>query len=1442
MHKLLNRQIRRVLGVDGERATDVFDELRQLAAEHPLSPEAARLLADLDTLFGQVERAYEQNDRDLELRTRSLDLSSTELLETNERLRNELASRTRAIHSLRATAGGLLGGTDGDLPTLVDDDLESLSALMADLVRQREESRHDLQGALAALANQKFALDQHAIVNTADKDGIITYANDKFCAISGYTRGEVLGHNHRLLNSGVHPPAFFAELWATISAAKVWHGELCNRRKNGERYWVSGTIVPFCDERGRPAQYISIHTDITERKRVEARLADSEQRFRRVVESLKEVVFRTDADGCWTYLNPAWSEITGYAVHESLGRPSLASVPAEDRDYAVGRFAALATRQIEFTREEARYRTRYGKERWLELFARAEFDDDGRFTGCAGTLNDVTERRLALEQLQEQLHLVQELFEVMPLPIYLTDTAGRYVHLNRAFGEFFAINRRQWVGQAMAELLPADLATLHADRDREILAAVGQQVYEAQAELHGGERRDTIYHKVTLTKADGSITGLLGAIVDITERKAHEAAVSGAESRLRQITNSVPAVVFQCAIGPERIRYTFLSDRLSEIRGLAREALFADSDLATRQVIGADVQRVEHGVRGAAARREAWQGEYRIRLPNGALRWIRGEIKPAPEPPAADGATIFTGIWQDVTALKKADARLREVTDNIPVAVYQYERWRGGKHAFHFFSRALDEICGLSAEQAMASADALFQLVHPEDRQLVEMPVAAKQSRWSLDFRLVHRRSGETVWIHGEAQGTDMANGSTLWNGYLADTSAAKLASEELRRAKEGAEAANRAKSEFLANMSHEIRTPMNGVIGMTHLVLDSQLSDEQRSCLQIVKDSSDALLTIINDILDFSKIEAGKLFAERISFKLWRVVGETLKTQALRAHDKGLELICDIAPEVPLRVIGDPGRLRQVLLNLIGNAIKFTPQGEVLLRLELACADGEKTGEVGLHFTIVDSGIGIPDDKLATIFDPFAQADGSITRRYGGTGLGLSISARLAELLGGRLWVESQLGRGSTFHFTMRCEADPQAPQQALPPPQLAGKRLLLVIGHATTRRGIARTLESAGAAVAAAESGEAALATLTAASSSIDLALLDADLPGTDAYGLATRVRAAPGRETIPLLIISARPHRGDAERCRQLGSAEFLAKPFAGDELLQALNRLLDSRPHPGAAVVSRPLVEERTPSCAVLLVEDNPVNQQVAKGILEHLGHQVTLAEDGLAAVERLGAGKFDVVLMDMMMPQMDGVEASRRIRADELTTGRRRLPIIAMTANAMKGDREECLAAGMDDYLTKPVHSEELQQLLLKYGAVTAAARRSSAPPVEAGTQRRSQPMPGGFDYGAALASADQETVELIAAQFLEHSPHDLNTIGRGIANGDLRSVASAAAALKGTLAIFGARPAVHLAHRIEQRSAFSDPPELYELLGDLGEQIECLCVALRPLAEASSGG
>ncbi len=909
MHSLLARQTRELLGVDEKQLRAVVAEIKRLAQVPGVTLETARLLQGMPVFLERVDSAYEQNERDLDLKTRSLQLSSIELVHTNDRIRTELASRTRAIDSLRETANSLMRTIDPDTPALQDDNLESLSRLMADLVLEREESQHDLQAALTDLANQKFALDQHAIVSITNARGEIVYANDKFCHISGYSRAELLGQSYELIRSAKQPPSLQVDISRTLANGQVWHGEICNRAKNGDLYWVNATMVPLRDENGKPTFFIGIRTDITAQKRMEATIKD-------------------------------------------------------------------------------------------------------------------------------------------------------------------------------------------------------------------------------------------------------------AEARLLHITNAVPGVVYQCEVGQGRTRFTFVSDRLFEIRGIEREALLADGAVSARQIVPGDRERCVQGVLGAAARREAWRDEYRIKLPDGTLRWIRGEIIPE-EALAADGSTVFTGIWQDVSDTKRA--------------------------------------------------------------------------------------------------------------------------SEELRVAKEEAEAANRSKSDFLANMSHEIRSPMNGVIGMTELALDTELTALQREYLEVVKTSSEALLDLINDILDFSKIEAGKLRIERIPFNLQRVVDDTLKPLSMRAREKGLELVRDIAPDVPQNLQGDPGRLRQVLVNLIGNALKFTEKGQVALRISQLDSQRADGSDGGLHFAISDSGIGVPANKLKSIFDAFSQEDSSTTRKYGGTGLGLAISSRLVEALGGRIWVESEVGRGSTFHFSARFGLD-----------------------------------ESQGGAIGALDSAGSGLGALS--------------------------------------------------------GGGE---------------PRSLD-----------------------VLLVEDNLVNQKLAITLLGQWGHRVTLAQDGQEALDMLGRQRYDVVLMDMMMPVMDGLEATRRYRALEKGP---RIPFIAMTANAMRGDREKCLEAGMDGYVSKPINTAKLRKLLLQMVAQGAGGRADA----------------GGFNYARGLAEVDQEVVAIIAEPFTQEWPRDLFKLHSALDVGDLKTVMHVAHSLKGTLAMFGARPASEAAFRMERQSEAGEAGELDETCRALDREVRQLLAVLK---------
>jgi two-component system sensor histidine kinase/response regulator len=569
------------------------------------------------------------------------------------------------------------------------------------------------------------------------------------------------------------------------------------------------------------------------------------------------------------------------------------------------------------------------------------------------------------------------------------------------------------------------------------------------------------------------------------------------------------------------------------------------------------------------------------------------------------------------------------------------------------------------------------------------------------------RKDGKRVWVLENANLVDdpTAGGSVVEGTFL-DISDRKKMELELTQTKELAEAANRAKSDFLASMSHEIRTPMNGIIGMTELVLDTDLNSEQREYLNMAKLSADSLLTLINDILDYSKIEAGKLDIDAIDFNLRNSLGDTMKSLALRAHQKGLELAWDVQPDVPDDLIGDPGRLRQIIVNLAGNAIKFTQAGEVVTYVS---ADSKSDDAIELHVAVADTGIGIPVEKQAAIFEAFTQADSSTTRKYGGTGLGLSISSRLVERMGGRIWVESEPGKGSRFHFTVRMgrqKAD-AAKSLRVAPEQLKDLPVLVVDDNETNRLILTKILRNWKMEPRAVDGASSALVALEAAQNSgsqYPLILLDAQMPDTDGFALAEHIKKSPHSASATVLMLSSAGLRGDAERCRQLGIAAYLTKPFKQSELLDAILTALGTLPHTDAKpkLITRHSLREESPrGLRILVAEDNAVNQVLAVRLLEKRGHTVQIAANGKQALDCLEHAHFDVVLMDVQMPEMGGFETTEAIREKEKHTGSH-IPIIAMTANAMKGDDEECLRHGMDAYVSKPLNLAALFEAIERF--------------------------------------------------------------------------------------------------------------------------------------------
>ncbi len=1064
-------------------------------------------------------------------------------------------------------------------------------------------------------------------------------------------------------------------------------------------------------------------------------------------------------------------------------------------------------------------------------------DEAGKVIGVFAAARDITERRRSEEQASRLAAIVESSEDA----ILSKTLEGVIVSWNKGACGIYGYTAEEAIGKPVSILVPPD----RPDETPQLLRRVGQgesvEHYETLRRRKDGKIITVSLTLSSVRDASGRVVGASTIARDIAERKKAEEALRLANAYNRSLIEaSLDPLV---TIGPNG-RITDVNAATEAATGRSRGELigtdFCDYFTEPAKARAGYEQAFREGsVRDYPLELRQWGGHVISVLYNASTyRDETGKV-----------IGVFAAA-RDITERKRAEAavlaerqRLFDVLETLPAMIRlltpdyhvafanrsSREKFGepGGRHCFEYcFGRTEPcEFCesynvlktGRPHHWEVTAGDGSVMAAH----ELPFTDVDGSPMILEMGIDITEQRKAEKA-LKEVNEGLEQR---------VAERTAA------LREAKAEAEAASRAKSDFLASMSHEIRTPMNGVFGMLDLALEMELPPEQRHYLKRARASADLLLRVINDILDFSKIEAGRLDLEPAAFSLGESLGETLKGFGPQAHRKGLELALHIRPDTPDGLIGDALRLGQVLINLLGNAVKFTDRGEVVLE---AGVESVTEGQVCLHFAVSDTGPGIPPDKQCLIFGAFAQADSSMARRFGGTGLGLAISARLVELMGGRIWVESEVGKGSTFHFTacfgLEREAVVKPKAQRI---DLEGMPVLVADDNDTNRHILSEMLTNWRMGPTAVGSGYAALAELkraAAAGEPFPLVLLDVVMPDLDGFAVAREIKHDPALAGATIMMLSSADGAGELARCRELGIAAFVRKPVKQSELLDAVMKALGGLAEPETAFVPPRAAAPGVPrSLRVLVAEDNEFNQELAASLLKKRGHVAVLAGNGKAAMAAWEREPFDLILMDVQMPEMDGFAATQAIRAKETAKGGH-VPIIALTAHAMKGDRERCLAAGMDAYVSKPIRAAELFE---------AIGRLLSAD-VKGATQRSDPEGPQGavldLDTALAVVDGDRELLRQMAHWFLNQCPKLLGEIRDSVLRGDAPAVEQAAHKLNASVGSFGAQRAYQAALRLEELGEAGDVKGLQQAYPQFEEAVMRLQEAVAELAGEGRAG
>ena len=1231
--------------------------------------------------------------------------------------------------------------------------LELADRITNDLSRAEAESRR-----LALVASRTMS----AVVLT-DAEWRIQWVNDSFTRFYGFTADEAKG---RLPSELLYGPDTSLETLEAIKQScrvgQLYRGEMINYTKDRRKIWVEIETQPLLDAAGKLTGFMGLLLDITNRKEAEQAIQSSEERFRLLVSGVKDyAIIMLDAQGRIASWNEGAEAIFGYSAEEVVGRPSAIFYPV----------AAAARRHPEEELSLAESTGRFEVENWrlrkngtqfmAQVFVTALRDEKGKLRGFSSITCDIMDRKvreLALLNAQEELATVNQLQRAVldgaDFSIISTTPEGLINIFSHGAERMLGYGREEIIGQQTPVLIhdAAELAERAAKLQEQLGRPVGRGFETLVATVGSGtadEREWTYVRKdgtrlpvmlsiTALLNSTGGITGYLGIARDITAQKKAEQAVRESEQRFRRLfEDSAEAILI-------------LEDNKFIDCNAAALAMLRMKDLT--QVRNASPKDLSREFQPDGTRSEERSREMIARaFSQGSCLFEWEHLRADGEPFIAEvlltpifdrERRLLHVVWRDITERKRAEAEIvrreslfRFILDALPMGV----TWKyfGEQHE-EYINEGVQRITGLTREQAR-DPGIYQQITHPDDWARQEQEVARMQ-RGEIDRYNFEKRyllpEDRVVWVMLDVQVYRDSDGRILQEvATILDITEHKRFAEELSMAKEGAETLNQqlenaidraqqaaveanqatiAKSQFLATMSHEIRTPMNGIIGMTSLLLDTPLTREQHDFAETIRNSGDALLTIINDILDFSKIESGRLELEQAEFSLRDCVESALDVLTTRAAEKHLDLLYEIQDGVPGSVIGDVTRLRQIIVNLLGNAIKFTEKGEVVLSVRLLQSGNEK---VELQLSVRDSGIGISEEGMGRLFQSFSQVDASTTRKFGGTGLGLAISKRLVELMGGRLWAESVVGQGSTFHFICHLGASPSKPRPYISSVRIGlnGRPVLIVDDNATSCRILSEITSGWGMLPETVEGGRQALA-LLAAGRRFDAIILDLQMPDMDGYMLAQEIRRSHPLGTLPLMLLSSLGHRSMPELFEVT-----LAKPVKPAQLLEGFGRLFVRSGNSGAPIPTTVAAANGAAAALeqtsvskdghhLLLAEDNLVNQKVALHLLKSIGYTADVANNGLEVLEALQKRSYEIVLMDVQMPEMDGLECARVLKT-RYPDPAARPNLIALTANAMQGDREICLSAGMDDYLSKPIKKAELLDALAR--AYEARAGRTA---------------------------------------------------------------------------------------------------------------------------------